>query len=213
MAKIDQLASSMHVNMHIDEDERSSLLNYDLLDETDDEDPTEVLMTTNMGKEVAIHAVSKTEEKAKFVPKNRITGPLLHVPQPMGRQPAQARLETRSSTSHSRKSVKDRLVPYTKRNASTSPSMPSPVPAPIRPTPATASVRASNMLSTVPGPLYTLPPIFFPTPPPPMPKYTDFMLSTLSNTLMQHSQDSFSIKLNKSEVEEFLKTAKKEYCF
>ena len=165
MAKIDQLASSMHVNMHIDEDERSSLLNYDLLDETDDEDPTEVLRATNMGKKVAIHAVSKAEVKAKFVPKNRITGPLPHVPQSMGRQPAQARLETRSITSHSRKSVKDHLVPYTKHNASTGPSTPSQVPAPMRPTPLTASVRASNMLSTVPSPLYTQPPIFFPTPP------------------------------------------------
>ena len=75
MAKIDQLATSMDVNMHIDEDEHSSLLSYDILDETDDEDPTKVLRTTNMGRKVAIHAVSKAEVKANFVPKKAYYSP------------------------------------------------------------------------------------------------------------------------------------------
>ena len=214
MAKVDLLATNMHMHMHIDEEERNSLLNEtisdSILDETDDEDSTEVLKARSSGKQVVVCTMSKAE-KPKFVPKSRITGPMSQGSQPIARQPAQERLDRLPPPSYARKPVKERLIPYARRTAAKVSTTPHPVPAPIHPI--SPSVNPSHVVSKPTAPQYTQPPVFFPTPPPPMPKYTEFMISTLTNTLIQHSKDSFSIKLNESEVKAFLRSTKKEYCF
>ena len=96
MAKVDLLATNMHMHMHIDEEERNSLLNEtisdSILDETDDEDSTEVLKARSSGKQVVVCTPSK-DEKPEFVPKSHITGPMVQGPQPTARQPTQARLD------------------------------------------------------------------------------------------------------------------------
>ena len=87
MAKVDRLADSLQGNKNIEEDER-----LDWLDKTDDEDTTATLINTQKGEKVVIWATS--EEKKKFVPKNKITPPehIPSIPQPSGSQPTQDRL-------------------------------------------------------------------------------------------------------------------------
>ena len=214
MAKVDLLATNMDMHMHIDEEERSNILNDtisdSILDETDDEDSTQVLKARSSGKQVVVCTQSKAR-KPKFIPKSRITGPTSQGPEPSARQPAQARLDRLPPPSYVRKSVKERLIPYAKRTPAKVVTTPQPVPAPIHPI--SPTVDPSHVVGKYTAPQYTQPPVFFPTPPPPMPRYTEFMISTLTNTLIQHSKDSFSIKLNESEVKAFLRSSKKEYCF
>ena len=54
MAKMDNQADSLRVTMNIEEDER-----LDLLDKTDDEDPTAVLDVKEKGKKLVIWAASE----------------------------------------------------------------------------------------------------------------------------------------------------------
>ena len=62
MVKVDRLGDSLQVNMNIEQDERLRLL-----DETDDEDTTAILINTPKGEKVVIWATSK--ERKIFVPK------------------------------------------------------------------------------------------------------------------------------------------------
>ena len=193
MAKMDHLADSMRVTMNIEEDER-----LDLLDETDDEDPTAVLDVKEKGEKLVIWAASK--EKPKFIPKNKITPPT-HTPQvaqPGGSQPAQNRLTRHGTPAATNRPVRQRLTgqkyaPYRTTNRNSQP------PPPL--------LLASSVAPSPPSPA-----VYFPTPPPPKPVLTEFMISSLTNLVTLHAKDNFNIKLNENEIKTFFRSAKKEYC-
>ena len=191
MAKVDRLADSLQVNMNIEEDER-----LDLLDETDDEDTTAILSTTQKGEKVVIWAASP--ERKKFVPKNKITPPdhIPSIPQPSGSQPAQDRLRRLHSPPASmNRPARQRLTsckyaPY--KTMSTRRALPPP---------------QQHVTALPPQPA-----VYFPIPPPSKPVFTEFMVSSLTNLVLLHAKDNFNIKLCEDELKSFFRLSKKEYC-
>ena len=197
MMKVDKLADSIHVNMTISDDER-----LDLLDETDDEDPTFTLPANSKGKQVLIWAAKP--EKKKFVPKNKIVAPYVpRVPQPSGSQPAQSRLRRQpvTPTSPSKHPVHHRLtgkkfMPYKRVQPQLKPTLTTPPP------------TLPNL--SLPPPLPSMV-NYFPTPPPPKPAFTDFMISSLTNVILMHSKDNFNIKFSRMRPKISSALQKKEY--
>ena len=212
MTKVDKLADSLQVNMSIEEDER-----LDLLDETDDEDTTATLSTTQKGEKVAIWAAST--KRKKFVPKNKITPPedIPSIPQPSGSQPAQDRARRPHSPPASRnrptrQPAQDRLRRLH--------SPPASINRPARQRLASCKYAPYNMSNrgALPPPqqqVTALPPpptVYFPTPPPPKPVFTEFMVSSLTNLVLLHAKENFNIKLCEDELKSFFRQSRKEYC-
>ena len=184
-----------NVHMNLQEEQRN-----DLLDQSD-EDSTATLEASGKGEMVRIWAADNNVQK-KFVPKNRISwnnqSPV--VPQPVGRkkQPAQSRLRLRNTSlpclNRTPGQTRSRLTPY---NYS-------------RPSSITPMSQATLPTSTATPP--SSPAVMFSMPPPPKPKFTNFMIATLTTSLLMQSKDTFNIKLDEEEIKKFLLSASKEYC-
>ena len=178
------------IHLHIDDEERLSdnddEVNSAILDATDDEDPTPPLRPASK----------------KFVPRNIITAPSPAPPNRSASPPISLH------------------VPL---------PAPQPAPQPAPPPAPVVTQRASNRLRNRLGfgnrrktrvepyaprnaPIAQSSTVMFPTPSPPAPKYTEFMVSSLCSMLIHHSRDSFNIMLKEAEVKSFLKSASKEYC-
>ena len=198
--RVETLANSMAVRMTLDDEERESI--HNILNETDDDETPPLQAVKTNYKQVVVCAENK-----KFTPKNRITGPdpLPVVPQPVGTTTARPK-----NVSVRVKNVPVNHAPSLANGLPQGQRPPSRLPATLRlrqrPTPYTRPQIAS--------PAQPATPLFFPIPPPktaPQPKYSPFMINSLCSNLIMHSADNFNIKLDETEVKEFLNKAKKSY--
>ena len=185
----EQLADTV-LEMSLSEQEKCDLI-------TLADDPTPAIKPAQTGPKVVVRAVGGK----KFTPKSIIRGPTYAKPASPRREnriPAQARLSRRIApySAPLRPGSHDHPVYSTPPPLERQLPIPCPLPSPFRvpPPPLIPSITATHR--------QPIPPLVIAA----KPKLTNYMIDTLSSSLVQQCKTNFNILISENEVKSFLKS-------